>query len=167
MSLLVQEDRDGTLPPEDVGFLASVLLTEQKPSPQAFRKKSFWPVVVHGKMRSMAERSKTSAKVKAALNQHLPLDGFRYTHVNFLATEKSASPSSPVLFFAEFDNEKAEGESPVLCCKVDMPLPCADNLESMSVKNIGNVEYNTTKHLMTFKFTPGKVVFTSQWHANV
>ncbi len=29
----VQEDRDGTLPPEDVGFLASVLLTEQKPSP--------------------------------------------------------------------------------------------------------------------------------------
>uniref|UniRef100_A0A0E0IP44 DUF3615 domain-containing protein n=1 Tax=Oryza nivara TaxID=4536 RepID=A0A0E0IP44_ORYNI len=90
-----------------------------------------------------------------------------YTHVNFLATEKSASPSSPVLFFAEFDNEKAEGESPVLCCKVDMPLPCADNLESMSVKNIGNVEYNTTKHLMTFKFTPGKVVFTSQWHANV
>lgn len=43
----------------------------------------------------------------------------------------------------------------------------ADNLESMSVKNIGNVEYNTTKHLMTFKFTPGKVVFTSQWHANV
>uniref|UniRef100_A0A0D3HAM3 DUF3615 domain-containing protein n=1 Tax=Oryza barthii TaxID=65489 RepID=A0A0D3HAM3_9ORYZ len=94
----VQEDRDGTLPPEDVG----------------------------------------------------------YTHVNFLATEKSASPSSPVLFFAEFDNEKAEGESPALCCKVDMPLPCADNLESMSVKNIGNVEYNTTKHLVTFKFTPGK-----------
>uniref|UniRef100_A0A0E0QVQ2 DUF3615 domain-containing protein n=1 Tax=Oryza rufipogon TaxID=4529 RepID=A0A0E0QVQ2_ORYRU len=115
---LLKSDRDGTLPPEDVGFLASVLLTEQKPSPQAVRKK--------------------------------------YTHVNFLATEKSASPSSPVLFFAEFDNEKAEGESPVLCCKVDMPLPCADNLESMSVKNIGNVEYNTTKHLMTFKFTPGK-----------
>jgi hypothetical protein len=82
MSLLVQEDRDGTLPPEDVGFLASVLLTEQKPSPQAVRKKSFWPVVVHGKMRSMAELSKTSSKVKAALNQHLPLDGVSCSAAN-------------------------------------------------------------------------------------
>nr|AAL34936.1 Unknown protein [Oryza sativa]ABB46633.2 hypothetical protein LOC_Os10g02740 [Oryza sativa Japonica Group] len=85
----------------------------------------------------------------------------RYTHVNFLATQKTDSLSFPVLFFAEFDNEKTEGEPPVFCCKVDMQLPCADNLESMCVKNIGNVEYNTTKHLMTFKFTPNKVVFTS------
>lgn len=54
---------------------------------------------------------------------------YRYTHVNFLATEKTdCSPSSPVLFFAEFDNKKAEGEPAIMCCKVDMPLPFAGKL---------------------------------------
>uniref|UniRef100_A0A0E0B777 Uncharacterized protein n=1 Tax=Oryza glumipatula TaxID=40148 RepID=A0A0E0B777_9ORYZ len=57
---------------------------------------------------------------------------YRYTHVNFLATEKTdCSPSSPVLFFAEFDNKKAEGEPAIMCCKVDMPLPFAEHVRCL------------------------------------
>uniref|UniRef100_A0A0E0B778 EF-hand domain-containing protein n=1 Tax=Oryza glumipatula TaxID=40148 RepID=A0A0E0B778_9ORYZ len=164
MSLLVQVDGDGTLSPEDVRYLAGVLLAEQKPSPQPVVEASVWPVI-DGKWRSMGEQRRITGKVKAALNQQHFLhddgesmyklhvicganysvcgpeyiskkeDGFsvapckyRYTHVNFLATYKLASPPSPpVLFFAEFDNNKAESEPPILCCKVDIPLPCAEH----------------------------------------
>ncbi|KAF2912410.1 hypothetical protein DAI22_10g007700 [Oryza sativa Japonica Group] len=57
---------------------------------------------------------------------------YKYTHVNFLATEKTdCSPSSPVLFFAEFDNKKAEGEPAIMCCKVDMPLPFAEHVRCL------------------------------------
>uniref|UniRef100_A0A0D3HAL5 Uncharacterized protein n=1 Tax=Oryza barthii TaxID=65489 RepID=A0A0D3HAL5_9ORYZ len=161
---LLQQDGNRVLSPEDVRYLAGVLLAEQKPSPQPVRKRSTWPVC-DGKMRSMAEERRISRNVKATLNQHFLRDGepmyklhvicgannsvcgpdyctkednlsfapceYRYTHVNFLAVEKSGSSSSPVLFFAEFDNKKAEDESPVLCCKVDMPLPCAEHVRCL------------------------------------
>uniref|UniRef100_A0A0D9XHD2 Uncharacterized protein n=1 Tax=Leersia perrieri TaxID=77586 RepID=A0A0D9XHD2_9ORYZ len=172
MSLLLH-NTDRVLSPEDVRFLAGVLLADQMPSPQPVVKKSFWPVL-RGKMRSMAEQNKTSAKVRAALNQQCFLqdDGepmyelhvicganysvgvtelcadeddflsltpckFKYMHVNFLATEKGASSQSPLLFFAEFLNISAEGEQPVLCCKVDMPLPYAEHVRCMYCENRG------------------------------
>uniref|UniRef100_A0A0E0M522 BTB domain-containing protein n=1 Tax=Oryza punctata TaxID=4537 RepID=A0A0E0M522_ORYPU len=166
MSLLL-EDGDRVLSPEDVRYLAGALLAEQKPSPQAVRKRSTWPVC-DGKMRSMAQQRRISRNVKATLNQQFLQDGepmyklhvicganesvcgpeycsnskedylsfapceYRYTHVNFLAMKKAGcSSSSPVLFFAEFDNKKAEGEPAVMCCKVDMPLPCAEHVRCL------------------------------------
>uniref|UniRef100_A0A0E0QVP5 Uncharacterized protein n=1 Tax=Oryza rufipogon TaxID=4529 RepID=A0A0E0QVP5_ORYRU len=165
--LLLQQGGDRVLSPEDVRYLAGVLLAEQKPSPQPIRKKSTWPVS-DGKMRSMATQRRISRNVKATLNQHFLRDRkptysllvicgandsvcgpeyycskqedylsfapceYRYTHVNFLATEKTdCSPSSPVLFFAEFDNKKAEGEPAIMCCKVDMPLPFAEHVRCL------------------------------------
>uniref|UniRef100_A0A0E0M534 Uncharacterized protein n=1 Tax=Oryza punctata TaxID=4537 RepID=A0A0E0M534_ORYPU len=162
MSLLL-EDGDRVLSQEDVRYLAGVLLAEQKPSPQAVRKRSTWPVC-NGKMRSIAQQRRISRNVKATLNQQFLQDGepmyklhvicganelvcgpeycsnskedylsfapceYRYTHVNFLAMKKAGcSSSSPVLFFAEFDNKKAEGEPAIMCCKVDMPLSCAEH----------------------------------------
>uniref|UniRef100_A0A0E0M531 Uncharacterized protein n=1 Tax=Oryza punctata TaxID=4537 RepID=A0A0E0M531_ORYPU len=172
MSLLL-EDGDRSLSPEDVTYLAGVLLAGQKPSPQAVRKKSAWPVL-SGQMRSMAEQERVSVKVKAALERHLLRDGepiyelhvicganywvcgpeyctdeepdtlsfapckFRYTHVNFLATEKAASSCpSPVLFFAEFENGKTSDEPIILCCKVDMPLPYAEHVRCLYCENQG------------------------------
>uniref|UniRef100_A0A0E0M529 Uncharacterized protein n=1 Tax=Oryza punctata TaxID=4537 RepID=A0A0E0M529_ORYPU len=166
MSLLL-EDGDRVLSPEDVRYLAGALLAEQKPSPQAVRKRSTWPVC-DGKMRSMAQQRRISRNVKATLNQQFLQDGepmyklhvicganesvcgpeycsnskedylsfapceYRYTHVNFLAMKKAGcSSSSPVLFFAEFDNKKAEGEPAIMCCKVDLPLPCAEHVRCL------------------------------------
>lgn len=78
MSLLVQVDGDGTLSPEDVRYLAGVLLAEQKPSPQPVVEASVWPVI-DGKWRSMGEQRRITGKVKAALNQQhfLHDDGVR------------------------------------------------------------------------------------------
>ncbi|KAB8111908.1 hypothetical protein EE612_049758, partial [Oryza sativa] len=57
--LLLQQGGDRVLSPEDVRYLAGVLLAEQKPSPQPIRKKSTWPVS-DGKMRSMATQRRIS-----------------------------------------------------------------------------------------------------------
>uniref|UniRef100_A0A0D9XHD6 Uncharacterized protein n=1 Tax=Leersia perrieri TaxID=77586 RepID=A0A0D9XHD6_9ORYZ len=165
MSLLLH-NIDRVLSPDDVRFLAGVLLADQKPCPQPVCKKNSWPVS-DGKTRSMIQQRRISGMVKAALNQgHFLQDGepmyklhvicgandsvcgpdycskeedclsfapceYRYTHVNFLATPTSSSSSPPVLFFAEFDNKSAEGEPPVLCCKLNMPLPSAENVRCL------------------------------------
>jgi hypothetical protein len=49
---------------------------------------------------------------------------YRYSHVNFLATRKGSlsGDSDPILFFAEFDNEK-EDTAPLLCCPVHKSAP--------------------------------------------
>jgi hypothetical protein len=53
---------------------------------------------------------------------------FRYSHVNFLVTQKGSSFAhrAPILYFAEFNN--GEEDKPSLCCRVDAPTPFAGTL---------------------------------------
>ncbi|KAL6870914.1 hypothetical protein ACP4OV_014762 [Aristida adscensionis] len=54
---------------------------------------------------------------------------YRHSHVNFLATRKYSQSSDcyPMLFFAEFDNEK-EDAPPLLCCRVADPASFVDHV---------------------------------------
>ncbi|KAJ1274454.1 hypothetical protein BS78_05G062800 [Paspalum vaginatum] len=62
---------------------------------------------------------------------------FRYSHINFLATEKgfSSSVSHPRLFFAEFDNE--EDSAALLCCPVSEPKPFAEHVRCLYCEAVG------------------------------
>ncbi|TVU26743.1 hypothetical protein EJB05_29303, partial [Eragrostis curvula] len=61
---------------------------------------------------------------------------YRYSHVNFLATERGPTSDSnvitanPVLFFAEFDNEDEDG-APLFLCQVHEPTPFAEHVRCL------------------------------------
>lgn len=59
---------------ENVQFIASLLSSQQKPTPEEFRKKNPYPVIA-GKKRSEAQQRRISTKVKAALDKHLLREG--------------------------------------------------------------------------------------------
>ncbi|CAO2145700.1 unnamed protein product [Urochloa humidicola] len=72
---------------------------------------------------------------------------YRYSHVNFMATPKGylSSTSNPILFFAEFDNEK-ENSAPLLCCPVDKPTPFAEHVRCLYCEATGaRVVHPTSK----------------------
>ncbi|CAL4995308.1 unnamed protein product [Urochloa decumbens] len=72
---------------------------------------------------------------------------YRYSHVNFLATPKGSlsCASNPILFFAEFDNEK-EDSAPLLCCPVDKPTPFAEHVRCLYCEATGaRVVHPTSK----------------------
>ncbi|KAM0862351.1 hypothetical protein ACQ4PT_045304 [Festuca glaucescens] len=56
---------------------------------------------------------------------------FRYSHVNFLVTQKGSSSAyrAPILYFAEFNN--GEEDKPSLCCRVDAPTPFAEHVRCL------------------------------------
>ncbi|XBI26731.1 hypothetical protein VPH35_051364 [Triticum aestivum] len=150
---------------ENVQFIASLLSSNQKPTPEQIIKRNRVPAL-EAKMRSEAQQRRITKKVKAALDKYLLRDAepmydlhiicganesigspeycadvlddplsyspckFRYSHVNFLVTQKDSSSAEryPLLLFAEFDNEE-EGEP--LCCLVDVPTPFAEHVRCL------------------------------------
>ncbi|KAE8767474.1 hypothetical protein D1007_61161 [Hordeum vulgare] len=163
-ALLLLQNGD-QLTSENVLFIASLLSSRQKPTPELIEKRNRVPAM-EAKMRSEAQQRRITKKVKDALDKYLLRDGepmydlhiicganesigspeycadvlrdplsyspckFRYSHVNFLVTQKDSSSAEryPLLFFAEFDNEQ-EGEP--LCCLVDVPKPFAEHVRCL------------------------------------
>ncbi|TVU26740.1 hypothetical protein EJB05_29300, partial [Eragrostis curvula] len=131
----------------DVQHWSSILSEKAKPLAPEYIRKPCYPARA-GRARSMNLQRRISRKVKDALDKRLLHDGkpafdlhiiccvnedafapykYRYSHVNFLATERGPVSDSdvmsyPVLFFAEFDNEDKGG---AFLCQVHEPTPFA------------------------------------------
>nr|CAB3489202.1 unnamed protein product [Digitaria exilis] len=150
---------DHMLSVEEVQDLCNRLSPNQPPVPERICSSSY-PVRA-GKWRSQAQQRRISGKkpefdlhVICCVNEDVcgpeycdnvedclsfaPCK-YKYSHVNFLATQKDSlfSDSCPILFFAEFDNEK-DDVAPLFCCQVDEPTPFTEHVRCLYCEATGS-----------------------------